>query len=365
MNIAISTKALATALSELAPISARKTPLLILNYIKFVVKGMRMRLQASDGETTVRKYLDLDFADSEGEFLVNGTDINAYVSALKSDQCILDVADNIVAIQSGKSKAKFPTMPPEGFYEPLTPEDAVEVVIPSALLKATISAASKFVSNDMIRPTTRNIRAIIAEGKFTFCATDTRKLIADSVELSGDNPDAAWYVEQNAFGSLTKLCNGGNDVCVKVAENIVSYKCGDNVVFTVQTQGKFPDFNRVIPQNSFMTCEFDKNEAISALRRIKPFTEDSRLVKLSLSGMEAMMQTCNLAEGKEASDSFLCTIDGEVTLGLHADHFDVCLGAVDSNDFVMELKQASSPLKIRDKEHPNRAIILMPMNIGG
>lgn len=364
MNITISTKTLAGALAELAPIAARKTAVMVLNNIKFVIKAGRARLQASDGETTVRKYISLDSSDCDGEFLVNGTDINTYVSAIRSDICLLEVSDTILTVQGGKSKAKFPVFNSAEFFEPVMPEDVVKVNMPATILKAIINAGSKFVSTDIMRPHMRPIRAIVENSFLTFCATDTRKLITDTYSLGEGNPDTAWNIEQNAFGAISKACNGGADMDVNISESIVSYRCGDNMVFTVQTKGKYPEFQRVIPRTHTIDCEISRGDVSDALRRMSPFAEASRLVKLSLTGMEATLQTCNIAEGKEASDSMLCTCNGDITIGLHADHFSVCLGAVDSSDMLLELTDRSRPVVVKDKSNPNRVIVFMPMNIG-
>ena len=98
MQITISRNILAGALADLAPLANKKTTLVILNYVKFVTKGNKIRLQTSDGETSIRKYVEAESIDQDGDFLVDCADLNSFLGKVKGDTLQLTLAGNTLTV---------------------------------------------------------------------------------------------------------------------------------------------------------------------------------------------------------------------------------------------------------------------------
>ena len=107
MQITISRNILAGALADLAPLANKKTTLVILNYVKFVTKGNKIRLQTSDGETSIRKYVEAESIDQDGDFLVDCADLNSFLGKVKGDTLQLTLAGNTLTVKHSKGKAQF------------------------------------------------------------------------------------------------------------------------------------------------------------------------------------------------------------------------------------------------------------------
>lgn len=363
MQIAISRNVLADALAELAPTAGKNKALKIFDNIKFVTKGNKIRMQTSDGEMSVRKYIDAESIDQDGEFLVDCASLTAFVAKIKGDNLTLTLDDGTLTVKYSRGKASFHAMPASDFPEPQQDEDAVDVAVPANKLGEFISLARNFVSDDILRPQMKPIRAIIDNGVFTVCATDTRKMFTDSVELVNETPDKQWYIEPCAFTSLVKACKIQGNVAIKVSERNVSYRVGATTIFTLQTKGNYPQFKRVIPQNHTVDVVCDKSDMIDAMQRAMLFTPDSRLVKISVNALAMDVQADNINKLQKSNETLTCTSNAELVFGASSRFMLDCINACASDDVNMELNDASKPIVFKDSSNPDRTVLCMPMSL--
>lgn len=363
MQITISRNVLAEALAELAPLAGKNKVLLVLNNVLFVTKGNRIRLQTSDGETTIRKYIEAESIDQDGEFLVDCANLNAFVGKVKGDTLNLILDGTTFTVKHQKGKAEFQTLSAENFVEPKQDEETTDATIPADALAKFVSDARNFVGDDDLRPQMKPIRAIVGNGAFTVCATDTRKMFVDSTALDGDKPDAQWYIEPCVFSSLIKACKGQDTVTVKISEHNVSYRAGATTIFTLQTKGAFPDFKRVIPTNHVIEIVCEKSDISEAVQRATLFTDQNKLIKVSVSPLAMDIQADNIQKLQKAVETLSCTSNQEITFGANSQILLDCVNACGSDEITMELYSPSAPIVFKDTENPNRVVLCMPMNL--
>lgn len=363
MQITISRNILAGALADLAPLANKKTAIQVLNYVKFVTKGNKIRLQTSDGETSIRKYVEAESIDQDGDFLVDCADLNSFLGKVKGDTLHLTLDGNTLTVKHSKGKAQFQTLPVDDFPEPKQDDETTEVKLQASVLANFVATASNFVSDDDYRPQMKPIRAIVKDGVFVVCATDTRVLFKDAAPIADCNKEVEWYIEPSAFSSLIKACREYEDVIVRVSPQNVSYRVGATTIFTPQTLGKFPDFNRVIPADHAIDVTFKKSEASEAVQRAMLFTEDSKLAKIAVSALAMNVEAENLSKITKAVETFACASNNEIAFGINADKFMDCIKACASDEVKMELSDASRPIVFKDGNNPNRVILCMPMTL--
>lgn len=364
MQIKISKSLLASALSGLGPIVGRNKAMLILNNIKVVTKGNKIRLQATDAETTIRKYVEAESIGQDCEFLVEFAALNSFINKIKSESLTLALENNTLTVKHAKGKASFQTLPPEDFVEPKTYDDAIENVISTQDLARLVAVARNFVSFDDFQASMRPIRAIIADNSLTICATDTRKLFVDSVQLSPEAKDTQWYIEQSIFSSLISACKNADTAVVKVSDKNVSYKIGTTTIYTQQTQGRFPDFTRVLPKTHVTDVLCKKADIVDAVQRASLFVEKGvDLLKVAISVGGINIHADNVGKLQQATEHITCESAANVEFGVNSRYFLDCANACDSADVKLELNGPSKPIVIKDGSNPDRVVLCMPMSI--
>lgn len=363
MKIEISRKVLADALSELAPLAGKNKALMVLNNVKFVTKGNKIRLQTSDVETTIRKYVEADSIDQDGSFLVDCASLNVFINKVKGDNLTLTLDANTLTVKHSKGKASFQTLPSDDFPEVSQYDESTTVELNAPDFARLIAVARNFVSNDDFRLTMKPIRAIVENGTFTVCATDTRVLFTDSVALSSDTPSVAWYIEQSVFGMLVNACKGAENITVIVSPKNVTYRIGSTTFYTQSTCGNYPDFNRVIPKSHKIEVDCDKSELTDTLSRSTLFVEESNLVRVAVSETEMEVSADNVSKLQRMSEKVTCQSNAEVTFGANAKMLAECVKACAANDVLLELDDASRPIVIKDNLNSYRVILCMPMQL--
>lgn len=363
MQITISRKVLADALNELAPLAGKNKALLVLNNVKFVTKGNKIRMQTSDADTTIRKYVDAEEIDQDGSFLVDCASLTAFVNKINGDRLTLVLNDNTLAVEHSKGKASFQALPPDDFHEVNMADESVSVILPAQDFAKLVSIARNFVSHDDYRMILRPIKAIVEGGRFTVCATDTRAMFTDSIELAGEAPAAAWTIEQSVFGMLVNACKDEESVTVTVSPRSVTYRIGTTTFYTSQTQGNYPDFNRVIPKSHKIEVKCDKNEVLNTISRASLFVEESNLVSVAVDETEMNIAVNNISKLKNMSEKVTCESNEQITLGVDVRILAECVKACAAANLTIELEDASHPIVFTDSDSPNRVVLCMPMRL--
>lgn len=363
MKIKIDRKVFAQALSEVAPFAPAKPMVPILKNAKITTKGTRMKIEANDTQCSMTKYINVIECDAEDSFLVNITDFNKFISKTKGDVIEMAVDDNIVRVKHSTGNAEFHTEDAKEYPVFKMPEsESTEVMIPSDLLIEAISKGRGFVMTDTLKPQMCAIYAYIREGTFGFCATDTHKLIHGKYPASSDT-DVNWYIMPPIFSALMTGCKNTDNVKVIVTPTHVSYRFGNTIISSGQAKGKYPDFQRVIPQTWRMECVAGKNDMMDAMSRVSLFCDSSQCVKFDISRIDMSLSVDNIDYMKSTKENIPHNgCDGEIVIGVNADHIAVALSAF-NGDVRMRIDNEARPILMVSDSNINIQCIVMPMQI--
>lgn len=366
MKIIINRTALIDALSQVIPFASPKAAISILRYAKVTTKGNRIKFESNDTKASMRRYTEAVEIDQDGNFLVDPTNVFALVSKCKDDNITLTIENESLTVKHSKGSAQFQVMSVEEYPDfDMPTDDITEITLPTSLLLDCIKVGKGFVGSDDLRPTMKAIYAFVKDGEFGYCATDTRKMAADHNAIDNvQGVDVNWYIEPSVFAALTKAAKDIENVIVKVSPSHVSYRLGNTIIQTVQTKGKYPDFNRVIPKSWDMECAVDKNELIDSLKRVALQCDTNRLVKLDISQMDMTITAENFQEMRKASETVQHNgCNRSIMIGMQVDYMLMCLESCVDDEVVLRLTDASRPMMMYQTVKPNATNLLMPMAI--
>lgn len=367
MKISIDRKVLTDALAEVAPFAPQKTPTPILKYTKVTTKGNRIKFESNNIQASIRKYAVAEEIDTDGEFLIEANVVLKYISKLSCNTIQLIVEDSTMTIKHPKGKSELSIVEAKEYpIFDMPTDDAQEVNIPAAFLAEAVVYGRAFVSNEDVYPYLKPIYAYVKDGEFGYCASDTRKLIADHSAVNADpSIDIHWFIEPSVFTNIVKGCKGVDNVTVKTTPSHVSYRLGDTIIQTIQTKGRFPDWNRVIPKDWTIECHVDRNELTATVERVAMFADETdRLVKLIISPIEMVISTDDLTTMRRSSETIQHNgCNCELTIGFRSDYLQTCISAFGTNEVAMRFTNESRPLLLHCEERPNAVIMLMPMSI--
>ena len=366
------------SLAQVAGVVNAKSPLPILSNVVFVtrmgasVEERAFSLTASDSETWVTMAVPSVEFDEEMSFCVNAADIVKVLSNLKGKtvEMVLDNESHTIKCSYGKGRFMLPFDGAEEFPHPnMKMDGAFERDINSANLQRAIEKTSFAIASDKLRPIMNGIHFDFFNFGMVSVATDGQKLakFTDKTIVSDLAESVGFTLPKKPAGILYGLLNG-QDTEVKLMFNDKCASCS-NGMFKIQTrllEGKYPDYNRVIPKDNTVETNVDKTEILEALKRVMPMgNEKSELVKVEFTMGSVTLSTEDATFSKSADESVDCDFASqELAIGFNATMLSEILQNIDCESAKVCLKDPSraglfKPSK--DDETEDYVALLMPV----
>lgn len=365
MRIKVNTKVLSSAISDAMTFIPVKSPMEILKYAKVTTKGLRMKVEANNSQSSITKYMDILESDQDGSFLLDAANIAQLLGKIKDENIELDIEDSSVTLKHKRGKVNMALQDVNNYtMMGASNGDKTQINIPAKYLRECVTKAKNFVSQDTIRPQMCAIYAYVEDGEFGYCATDTRKLLHDAYAID-EAANVNFYIMPDVFKAMLSACRQSQEnVTVIVTESMVTFNFGTTIIRSAQAHGKYPNFKRVIPPTSNMECEIDKKDLSESLNRISLFSNDTGCIKLALTALDMTLDVDDYASAKSCMEIINHNgCNGELTIGVHVHNLIQALEAVDSNEMVMRFIDSGRPIVIKQKERDNLTALVMPMSL--
>lgn len=366
MVLRIQKKEFLNALSTGGSVAGQGKVMSILDCVKFVVEGGIMCLSSYDMETMVSTTVNVEnVGGGIGSFCAPIKDILPSVKSVSDEVFDIVVDNNMLRIVHSKGQIEFPCQSAEEFPVPVSNYPDSSVTVKSSVLFDIIGSARSFVANDTVRLVLCGIGIKLQRGLVEFAATDGRVLFVDKVKCEYDGEECSAIIPVKAINSIMSVINGTDDATIMIGSDNVTVSSENGSVKTRCIEGRFPNYNAVIPQNNQNTAEADKNDIISSVRRVMLSSNAAtKAVSFHFEGVSIEMRSEDFDMCKRANDVCLCSYAGEpVTIGLSSQMFLDSLSAVKSSNVLMRLGNESTPMLIKDAENKNRTILIMPIRI--
>jgi DNA polymerase-3 subunit beta len=196
-------------------------------------------------------------------------------------------------------------------------------------------------------------------------ATDGHRLALSEVALDqGDGMDAQVIVPRKGVLELQKLLDGDGDVEILLGSNHLRVEIGDIRFTSKLIDGRFPDYERVIPKTGANVVVGSKNSLRQSLQRAAILSNEKyRGVRLEFEKGKIRIQANN-PDHEEAEDEVEVDYNGDsIEIGFNVNYLLEALGAVDSDDVEISLVDPSSSCIVRAQGDVNSLYVVMPMRL--
>lgn len=343
--------------------SSKATTLPILSNLLLETKKNKLQIVATDMEVGVLTTCSAEIKEA-GSVTVPARKFYDILKELPEGEIEIQVSKNhTLQIKSGKSVFKVMGMDKEDY--PQLPEPSLEgaIEIEQGMLKEAIQLTSFAVSRDETRYVLNGI-LIVVKGDFFRCvATDGRRLAFFESKLKDkQKKEVEIIIPSKAIQELSKLLTWEGTILVSVFQNKIIFCAGETILSATLIEGKFPNYEQVIPKNKTTTVEIEKNELLQCLRRAALLTSnEAPAVKLDFLKNRVMItaRTPNLGEAKE---EMVSRMEGkEMTIGFNPDYLMDVLKNLDVDNITISLSESDKPGVVSGKE--GYFYVIMPMQI--
>jgi DNA polymerase-3 subunit beta len=205
-----------------------------------------------------------------------------------------------------------------------------------------------------------------AEGdQLRLVATDGHRLAYSSTTIDADLPKSEIILPRKTVLELFKLLNQPNEpITIELLNNQVRFRCNDTVIVSKIVDGKFPDFNRVIPLDNDKIFLVGRTQLLGALERAAILANEKfRGVRLQLNP-GVMRVLCSNNEQEEAQEELEIAYQGnELEVGFNISYLMDVLRNVHADDLQLAFGDANRSTLFTIPDNPNFKYIVMPMRI--
>ena len=367
MRFTLSSTALSSKLSALSKVINSKNALPILGDFVFEIKDNILYLTASDSENVMKSQLDLTESDGYCKFAISNNFLLEAVKGFSEQPITFDVnqEQNIVKISYQNGLFSLPIENADEFpmAQPIN-EFANTITIPNALLAENISRTIFATAQDELRPVMNGIYFDVNPDCLAIVASDGHKLVRNKIfTITSDQP-ASFILPKKPANLLKNLLGkDGGDVVIRFDERNAEINYSDGTLQCRLIEGRFPNYNSVIPQSNPNEIRVDRLQLLSALRRVQPFSNDSsNLIRFRVDGSTLQLDAEDYDFSKTATERMTCEYNGNtMSIGFKGSAFIEILSNFDCSDVLIRLADPSRAGIVLPSEQPENQDVLMLM----
>ncbi|MFO6420467.1 DNA polymerase III subunit beta [Hylemonella sp. W303a] len=356
-----------SVLQSVAGIVERRHTLPILANVMLRRSGNALQLTTSDLEIQIRTVAEFDGDSGNFTTTVGARKLIDILRTLPSDQTVtLESSQNKLVLKGGKSKFTLQSLPAEDF--PLVQEAAnfgPKFSVPQKTLKELLAQVSFSMAVHDIRYYLNGI-LFVAEGQqLSLVATDGHRLAFASATLDVEVPKQEVILPRKTVLELQRLLSDNEGAIeMQFAGNQAKFSFAGMEFVTKLVEGKFPDYNRVIPKNHKNTIVLGRQPLLASLQRAAILTSDKfKGVRLNIEPGTLRIASTN-AEQEEAVDELDIDYNGDsIEIGFNVTYLIEVLGNMTQEMVRVELSDSNSSALVTIPDNANFKYVVMPMRI--
>ena len=367
MRFTVSSTALSLKLTALSRVINSKNALPILGDFVFNVNGQTLSLTASDSENTMHTTVELIESEGEGRFAIGSHDLLEAVKGFSEQPITFDVNQetNITKISYQNGLFSLPIENADEFPVAQGVNDSASTIaISNQLLSDNINRSIFATAQDELRPVMNGIYFDLTPDCLAVVASDGHKLVRNKIFTIKSDQPASFILPKKPAGLLKNLLGkDGGDVTIRFDERNAEINYGDGIIQCRLIEGRYPNYNSVIPQNNPNELRVDRNGLLAALRRVQPFANDSsNLIRFHVEGSTLQLDAEDYDFSKTATERMTCDYNGQpMSIGFKGSSFIEVLSNFECPEVVIQLADPSRAGLVLPSEQPENQDVLMLM----
>ena len=366
MTFTVSSKAINDALTILSKVIASKNVLPILDDFIIRLEGDTLHMTAADTENMMTTTVCVTEGNGEGSFAINAKNMMEALKNMAEMPLTFEFNEdtNKVKVSYQNGIFSLPTESPDEFPQPYPIKSELEVSIPENILQENIARTVFATAQDELRPVMNGIFFDLTEECLAVVASDGHQLVRNkilSIQATEDNKGSFILPKKPAHILKNTLRKVDAVVSIAADSSRVEFITDTFTLNCRLIEGRYPNYNSVIPKNNPNTLTVDRVTLIAALKRVSPFANDnSQLMKLHVQQHALRLEAEDYDFSKTAEESMVADYDGnDMKIGFKSGTLQGILDNIKSTEVQMQLADPSRAGLIQPSEQPEQQEILM------
>jgi DNA polymerase-3 subunit beta len=362
----IARDALLKPLQAVSGIVERRHTLPILANVLIEQREGHLYVTATDLEMQITAHSTLAGADRQAT-TVGARKLQDLLRALPDDATLnIDVTSSKMTVRAGRSRFNLQTLPAADYPRISLGTDQLQTLsLPQRDLRKLFKLAEFAMAQQDIRYYLNGMLLVVDKGTLQAVATDGHRLSWASLAVTGDYARQEVILPRKTVLELGKLLADSEDpITLDILANQVRFRFGNVELVSKVVDGKFPDFNRVIPVGHTKMVELDRVVALAALQRAAILSNEKfRGVRVVL-GTDQMKIICTNSEQEEAEEELEIDYQGEpLDIGFNITYLLDALQNVSVDKVRFAFGDANSSALVTMPDRDDYKYVVMPMRI--
>jgi len=357
----------------LAPLQAvsgvveRRHTLPILSNVLLELGDGKLAITATDLEIQVAARTEPRAEGDPQATTVSARKLQDILRSLPEEASVnLELQDRRLQLRAGRSKFSLQTLPAQDFPK-IVPAGGVaaEAVLPQRELKRVLALVQYAMAQQDIRYYLNGLLLSLKEDGLTVVATDGHRLALATLPLALKVPKVEVIVPRKAILELAKLLGDSDDpVTLRILDNQVGFGFGSIDFISKVVDGKFPDYQKVIPSGYTKHLILDRDTLQQALQRTAILSNEKfRGVRWVLTA-DTLRIVCTNSDQEEAEEELDLAYAGEpLDIGFNVSYLLDMLANVHAKEIECSLGDSNSSMLMSIPGDAQFKYVVMPMRI--
>lgn len=366
MRFSISRDKLLAPLQKVVSVVERKQTMAILSNVLLRLSENCLELTGTDLEIQLVTQADVDTGD-EGEITIPARKLLDICRSLpEGDTIKFDSMQDRLSIQCGRSRFSLNTLP-AGNYPAfdLSPAE-LTVEFSSGLLKKAMEKTLYAMAQQDVRYYLNGLMLELASGYIRTVASDGHRLALYEGVLDHELPQGRQIIipRKGVMELFRLLGEDDSTVSTHIATNNIRIRVG-NLNFSAKLiEGRFPDFQRVMPKEIVTVVTADKAMLKAALTRVAILSNEKfRGINVDVKDGIMTIESHN-SEQEEAREEVEVDLEGPgVSVGFNATYLLDAINNIDSEGVRLSLTEAANSALLEDLVDQSYKFVVMPLKL--
>jgi len=352
MKFIVNSSALLKQISSINGVITTNPVVPILENFLFEINEGALMITASDLQTSMITEMQVESKET-GSIAVPAKILLETLKNLPEQPVTFSIDEETYSIEISSDNGRYKLAGENATDFPKVPSvsDDFSVQLSSDVLGRAIGNTIFATSNDELRPAMTGVYVNLSDSNTTFVSTDSHRLIRYRREDVSSENGTAIIIPRKAL-NLLKSTLPPEETQVTMEFNIANafFKFDSIRLICRLIDERFPDYENVIPVDSEIRMNINREEILSSLRRIAIYSnKTTHQVRLKITGSELLISAEDLDFSNEANERLSCEHEGDdIEIGFNARFLIEMLNHLESDEIEMKLSA------------PNRAGLILP-----
>ncbi len=355
MNIVINKNVLEHMLINAQSFLEKKDASQITSHILLQATGLDLKIKATDHEIGLESTTTNVKIEENGLASANGKKFLDIVKILKDEDITLKTENDFLHIKQKRSKFKLPMFNAEEYPDFPTIEDRAEFDIKAYDFLSSLKKISSAIDTNNPKQELNGALIDITDGNIKFIATDTKRLAVYTLDKNIEF-DISLIIPKKGISEIQKIFF--DDMKIFYDENILIIKSENFTFFTKLINGKYPDYQRIIPKNFKIEITLNREQMVDHLKQVSTISNDMNITYSNEAIIFESLNEDNI-EAKTQLD-FQNSLPHEISTAVNSKHILDFLSQIEKNEFKLSYNEDTLPFVLSSD---NFITVIMPITL--